>query len=842
MHHVRSLALAGASVMTLATSAWAQQTTPPPPTSDQATTVADTEEIVVTARRRQESVQDVPQVVNAVTSESIEKLNLRKFEDIANVVPGLQMRANANGIGSVTTIRGVNFDVNQSGNNGTVQFYYNEAPLSSNVLLQAIYDVEQVSVERGPQGTLRGRATPSGSINVTLRRPNMTEIGGVFTGTITNIHSANINGAINIPVINDRLAVRGAFVLSDDEGNRIHAVDGGKDLKNFAYSGRATVRAMPFGDNRFIAQYTYQATHRDALFYGQVESLNQFGPTSTAAASPVTIDARDRLAPNGTFSTNKQSFKIHNVNAEVNLFGQKLSYVMLRLKQHFAPLGSADNAGIFGNNQTAPSFIFGTSISLGLRRFGQPTDTKSKDTSQEIRLQNNERVLGMFDYVVGFLKYKGFSETFFDQVISAQATPAPPAPVPTPPAMLALSRIDFLPLRRDAAFDEKSVFGNLTAHIGQSTELSAGARHIWYSANSGLGVFNAGTGTFVDNPLLRILANPEATIWTASAKHNFTRNLMVYVSYGTSWRPQTVVIGGPAQPTAFQAQFLSTAAEKSKNIEAGFKSSWLDRRLTLNVTAYRQKYTGYPYRTGAVPFFNQQTRLISSTAFVTGADVKVKGVEAELAFRPIENWSIGAIVSYADGKLSNAIVPCLDLNNDNIPDVRAAPPTVAEFIAAGLIPAAAALPGGPIGEPGLDTCISNARANNASPWGATLQSEYKHPFNDNLEGFVRGLFTWKGNSLNDPLNGFDDVKSYGILNLYAGVRGRDGAWEVTAYAKNVANTFRVLTRSASALTTTVAGRGQLGPSGTAVVTNYFGITSTEPREFGLTARVSFGSR
>lgn len=831
MDRVRLLALAGASLVALVTPAWAQDAPPeqgaPEAPSDEGL-AADSDEIVVTARRRQESVQDVPQVVNAVTAEAIEKLNLRKFEDIAAVVPGLQLRPNANGIGSVTTIRGVNFDVNQSGNNGTVQYYYNEAPLSSNVLLQALYDIEQISVERGPQGTLRGRATPSGAISVVLRRPNMSEIGGVVTGTVNDINGLNVNGALNIPVIEDRLAIRGAFVVSDDDGNRVHAVDGGEDLENKARSARVTVRATPLGDNTLIAQYTFQTTHREALFYGQVESLNQFGPTSSAAPSPITIDAKDRLAPAGTFSTNEQSFQIHNVNAELNLFGQKLSYVLLRLKQHFAPLGSSDNAGIFGNNQTAPSFVLFTPVRLGIRRFGQPTDTNSKDTSQEIRLQNNERVFGMFDYVIGALKYKGFSETFFDQVVAALASPSPPAPVP--PAGLTLSSIHFLPLRRDAGFNEKSIFGNLTAHIGESTELSGGARHIWYSANSGLGIDATGTGTFVDNPLLRIDSSVEATIWTASVKHNFTRDLMVYASYGTSWRPQTVVIGGPAQPTAFQAQFLSTPAEKSKNIEAGFKSSWLDRRLTLNVTAFRQKFSGYPYRTGAVPFFNQQTGLISSTAFVTAADVKVKGVEAEIAFRPMENWSIGAVASYSDGKLSNAVVPCLDLNNDNIPDARAAPPTVAEFTAD--VPASI----------GLDTCISNDRANNASPWGATVQSEYRHPFSDAMEGFARGLFSWKGNSQNDPLNGFDDISAHGILNLYAGVRDPDGAWEVTAYAKNVTNTFRVLTRSASAQTTTVTGRGQLGPQGTAVVTNYFGISSTDPREFGITARVSFGSR
>src|SRR4051794_21080004 len=80
------------------------------------------EEIVVTARRKDESILDVPTVINAVTGEEIAKLNILKFEDIASVVPGLQMASNANGIGATASVRGINYDVNASGNNGTIEF------------------------------------------------------------------------------------------------------------------------------------------------------------------------------------------------------------------------------------------------------------------------------------------------------------------------------------------------------------------------------------------------------------------------------------------------------------------------------------------------------------------------------------------------------------------------------------------------------------------------------------------------------------------------------------------------------------------------------------------------
>ncbi|MBW8784262.1 MAG: TonB-dependent receptor [Novosphingobium sp.] len=841
MRKIITLLCAGTSVLAMDPAAFAQEAPPAPGSQDVSQTrqteetVAASNDIVVTARRREETVQNVPQVVNAVTGDSIQKLNLRRFEDLTAVVPGLQLRANANGIGAVTTIRGVNFDVNQSGNNGTVQFYFNDAPLSAGVLYQALFDVGQVSVERGPQGTLRGRATPSGSINFAMRRPDMTEVGGYLSGTVTDLKGYNVNGALNIPLLAGKLAVRLAGVKSEDQGNRVrYYAPGAENPDNDAKSGRVSVRADPF-DGKFIVQYTYQATERDSVQFDPVQSMSLFPATATTAASPVTIRAEDRLAVNAMPQRFHQNFFIYNWNAELNLAGQKLSYIRLRLKQNLVSTGSADNAGIFGLNalQTVPGVAFNnttcpftaanpvpaTCYPLGNRVLGQPTNpTLSNDLSQEIRLQNNERIAGLLDYVVGYLRYAGGSNTLFDSVVTARAAVRPTTTAQLPGT---LARVDFSPNLRFAKFKEESVFGNIALHVGNA-ELSGGVRHIWYSADSGLSTFNTTSQTYVENPLLHVTDKSEATIYIASAKYNFSRDLMAYVSYGTSWRPQTVVIGGPNQPTAFQNSFLHTVPETSRNWEAGFKSTWLDGRGNLNLSAYWQKYKNYPYRTGSVFYFNQQTSGISSTAFVTGADVQVKGFEVEASLRPIANWSIGGIVSYADGHLKNAVVPC-----NTIPGTTT--PTVSQFQAAGLINRPTT------NEPGLGTCISNQRSSSASPWSASLQSEFKQPFSPAMEGFVRGLFSWQGNSINDPNNPFDDVRSYGILNLYLGVRDPKGAWEVTAYGKNLTNTFRVLNRGATALSTNI----NLTPTS---FTNYFGIGTTDPREFGLTARFAFGSR
>ena len=145
MMTIRKLALASVSFISLAMPAFAAE-------AEDAKANADDETIIVQARRRDENVQDVPQVINAVTAEQISKLNIRDVREITSVVPGLSLVSNGNGIGSSSSMRGVNHDVNVSANNGTIQYYINEVPASSNLTLQAMFDIAQISVERGPQG------------------------------------------------------------------------------------------------------------------------------------------------------------------------------------------------------------------------------------------------------------------------------------------------------------------------------------------------------------------------------------------------------------------------------------------------------------------------------------------------------------------------------------------------------------------------------------------------------------------------------------------------------------------------------------------------------------------
>src|ERR1700745_1076599 len=175
MNHRLAAGLLGASAFALATAVAAQAAPPAPPAApaDQATLG----EIVVTARRRAESLQEVPQTVNAVTADPLQKLQVKQFTDIQTVVPGLSLQGSPNGFTNAASLRGVTFDVT-TGAQPTVALYLNDAPVQAGFLFQSLFDVGQVEVLKGPQGTPRGISAPSGAITVTTHKPDLSEFGG----------------------------------------------------------------------------------------------------------------------------------------------------------------------------------------------------------------------------------------------------------------------------------------------------------------------------------------------------------------------------------------------------------------------------------------------------------------------------------------------------------------------------------------------------------------------------------------------------------------------------------------------------------------------------------------
>jgi iron complex outermembrane receptor protein len=812
------LALASVSLLAIATPAMAQDA------NEDAGIAAD--EIVVAARRKDESLQDVPLTVNAVTSESIEKLNVREFTEITTLVPGLAMQANPNGIGTTSVVRGVKYDVNASGNNGTIEFYRNDAPITSGALFQAMYDIGQIEVLRGPQGTLRGRASPSGSITITTRKPDLFEAGGYLHGTVNDIGGWNLNGAINVPVIEEKLAVRLSGLVAESEGSRVESVRNNAKPFSDSQAIRVSVSADPF-EGLLLLDGTYERIEADRLSYDQHVSAQyldgSFGP------SPVDIRGKDRKSYMGSPRIGSQEFDVWTWKAQLNLFGQRLSYIGAKVDQKLYSVAPFDIAGVFVDDTLPLGSQFFPADTVAT--FARVSSTDGGQESHQVLLQNQERIAGMFDYVVGYFQQDGNSETMFNSptALGAPAGPQSAVLVGIPPG-------GDRTMIRWGVNTEKSYFGNLTVHPIEGLEISGGLRHIKFRNEANLQIPAFGAILFPED------TNEKKTIYSASIKYQVTPSLMVYGSTGTSWRPGAIAIGAPTfRTSALQDSFTRTDPETSTSYEVGFKSEWLDNRLVLNVAAYHQKFKQYPYRAPGFGVYaidnSAQARNPAAPSevkpfnYIAGVPVTVKGVEVELNYQATDNFSIGGVLSYSDGKIKNGTVPCLDLNGDGVPDLVSQAPTLEAVQAA-------------YGDATIAACNVTQRASQEAPFGFTLQSEYNQPLTDSMDGYIRGLLSYKGNSIGDPTNPYDSVNSHGLLNVFLGLREPDGAWDLSFFAKNLLNTYRFTTSdTSSGLNGTPYVDVSAG--GTAVTdsrTNYFGVASIAPREFGVSLRVAFGSR
>lgn len=796
MRTMRTLAAAGVSLLAIASPAMAQDMAAK---DSEEATVANND-IVVEARRRDESVQDVPLVVQAVTAQDLADLNIREFKDIQTLVPGLSLSQSANGIGTQASLRGIAYDVNASGNNGTVEFYMNDAHLSSGMLFQSMFDVQQIEVLRGPQGTLRGRASPSGSITVTTTRPDLSQAGGYVSSQINDIGGWNINGAVNVPLLEDKLAIRIAGVVDENNDNRVRSLNNSTKPSSEMQGIRLSALFEPFDGLTLSGFYT--STQRNVVNFDQVESMNIVDPT--APASPITIRAKDRLAVQVVPRTFSQKFEIYNWAAEWRAFGQKLNYVGAVNKQHLTAFAPTDTGNAYPAN-----------MPLALRSVGQFTNTNSKENFHEIRLSSDERIAGIFDYVIGY---------FYDK-LDAPTDLIQQTPIFVPGVVAIVNNT---PIFRGGSSTEESFLANINAHIGDATEISGGLRRIKYKSNSQLLINGVQTGPVEDRTF-------KHTIYSASIKHNFNDNFMAYASFGTSWRPGSatnpIILRENVTPDATISSLYFPDPEKSESYEIGIKSDWLDRRLRVNLTAFHQDFKNYAYSARNIIYAGTDAADVdrvftASPGLAVGVPAKVDGVEAEIAFQATPQWSLNLVAAYAKSKIKNGTVPCNDYNpNDGVPDTLPSAPSFDDIIAAN-------------GGAQIALCEVNSRAGTGAPFNMTFQTQYDLPLSDSIDSYVRALVTYYGNSQNDPTNAVDDIKDYGVVNLFAGVRDPEGAWEVGLYGKNIFDVLRVTTRTANALT---ANR-QLGRIGITDVSTYRNIIINNPQEFGVTFRASFGSR
>jgi iron complex outermembrane receptor protein len=206
---------------------------------------AEVEALIVTAQKREENIQDVPIAISAFTQKDLEEQKIEGGFDLLKAIPNVTFSKN-NFTSYNFSIRGIGTKaVSATTDPGVAVSFNNVALLQNRLFEQEYFDIERVEVLRGPQGTLYGRNATAGVINVISAQPDMNDFKGSLKGEVGNYESKRLVGMINMPIVDDKLAVRLAGSWTQREGydfNELtnHPVNG-RDL----WSARMTVAFEP---------------------------------------------------------------------------------------------------------------------------------------------------------------------------------------------------------------------------------------------------------------------------------------------------------------------------------------------------------------------------------------------------------------------------------------------------------------------------------------------------------------------------------------------------------------------------------------------------------------------
>ena len=253
-------------------------------------------EIIVTANKRSENLQDVPISLSAVAGDALEKGRTTQIDELVTKVPNLQLTSTVGENTPIFALRGVSlndFSLNQS---GPVATYYDEVYKGNFALLGiALFDQERVEVLRGPQGTLYGKNTTGGAVNLISRAPKLGQTEGYFNLGYGNFDRIDVNGAINTPIgENAALRVAGTFARAD--GWFENVLPGQPDLASVReYGVRAALYFEPSDtvDITLRASTSYQNPRNYGIF-AQPEAVNRPGLERREIAANETSRRRAR--------------------------------------------------------------------------------------------------------------------------------------------------------------------------------------------------------------------------------------------------------------------------------------------------------------------------------------------------------------------------------------------------------------------------------------------------------------------------------------------------------------------------------------------------------------------
>lgn len=632
------------------------------------------EELVVTARRREEGLQNAPIAISAYTGETLEYRGVTKLDEITRFVPNLTIENNPSFGGASNSaaiyIRGIGQKEFLPTSEPGVGLYVDGVYIARSVgAILDLIDIERLEVLRGPQGTLFGRNTIGGAINITTVTPEPgDEFGGEIGAAYGTDDRINLRGALNIPM-GDTLAARVSVASFQQDGyvDRSDGIDLGNDD---TITGRLAVAWRP--SDRLSLDFRLDATRDkengpamellgiDFTDLSQLNGLVAAVPPpmafvhniTTAAVGPGQPCAATDAAGNG-ITSNPNSPNCYD-NRYVGKDGKNDGTAPARSESDVLGL-SADISYEISDNLTLRSITAWRDLDSEFARDGDHSPhriSQFQDTLEQTQFTQELQLLGTYErmnWIAGIYYFAedGDNENTLDFTITN--------------------------FRSGGEFDNKSMaaFAQLTYDFTDQLHLTVGGRYtdeskkfhpdqvIYQNYYAGISqVLPPGHPlAALDAPFLqagtRILPDLEKELEIneftpmVNLSYDFADNLMAYVTYSEGFKSggftqrvfPPVIPPFTAPPGTPDIDLIPTYEPEFVDVyELGFKSTLLDGRMRFNGAIFHTDYD------------DLQVQVFNSVAPVTEniGSASIDGVELEMQTAPGDGWLVEASLSWLD--------------------------------------------------------------------------------------------------------------------------------------------------------------------------------------------------
>jgi iron complex outermembrane recepter protein len=571
------------------------------------------DEVVITASKTGENVREIAGSVDAITGDALQKLGAQSSEDYLTRVPGVVFNSQQPGLSTVT-IRGVNTSTSYANlSQGTTGAYINDVPLTDPFFSAGTpdidtFDVRNVEVHRGPQGTLFGSASLGGAVNYISNRPALgdVEFAAETTQGVT-AHAGRLNSAfkfmVNVPLARDRLGIRVVGVSREEAG---YIENLGVDASN--------TNAVEILGGRVLADWAPSDRTR-------VSWLSLYQEIKTADAPYSDPD----LGPYA-----KRTFVREPSETSVLLHS-------LRLDQEWAPAKLTALA----------TFHRKTAYAVGdLKRFGRFGFTapflddaiRSRGHTFEVRLASPRGQ--PLEWLVGAM-YDRTEEEIAEQAFATNAGTVADALL-GPGAAADATVGDLWGLTtNDFTGREMALFGEGSYTFAERLKVTVGGRLFRTKTNSQTRGFGLLYAAFVNGQLVSappgVEQESEGFSPKISVSYEFAPRVRVYALASKGFR----FGGGNVNPDPLLPRTFTS--DKLWNYEVGLKSEWLDRTLVLDASVFRIEWSDIPLTVNTAN---------GTSGVVNAGDAKIEGAEASLGWRVAPGLEVNSSVTYLDANLT----------------------------------------------------------------------------------------------------------------------------------------------------------------------------------------------